>query len=102
MSALRRFFQRLASALGAGRAENEMKREIAAHLALVEDDYVRRGMSAADARLAARRALGGVDQAEEIHRDHRSFPWLEDLRRDVPYAHARSSPQSWFLGGRGR
>src|SRR5918998_1331880 len=35
---------------------------------------------------AARRALGGVDQTKEQHRDERSFPWLEDLRRDVPYA----------------
>jgi putative ABC transport system permease protein len=63
-----------------------MQREIAAHLALVEDDYIRRGMSPADAKIAARRALGGVEQAKEIHRDHRSFPWVEDLRRDVPYA----------------
>ena len=86
MSALRRFFQRLTSALGPKRAEDEMKREIAAHLALVEDDYIRRGMSPAEARIAATRALGGVEQAKEIHRDHRSFPWLEDLRRDVPYA----------------
>ncbi len=53
---------------------------------MLEDDYRQRGMSDDDARVAARRALGGVDQAKEIHRDQRSFPWLEDLRRDVPYA----------------
>ena len=27
-----------------------------------------------------------VEQAKEQHRDARSFPWLEDVRRDVPYA----------------
>lgn len=39
-----------------------------------------------EARLAARRASGGVEQAKELHRDARSFVWLEDARRDVKYA----------------
>ena len=36
-----------------------------------------------DARLAARRALGGVARAKELHRDARSFRWLDDLRQDA-------------------
>lgn len=83
---LRRFLARLVAFLRPGLAERELTREIAAHLALIEEDYRRGGMSEADARRAARQALGGIDKAREIHRDHRSFPWLEDLRRDVPYA----------------
>jgi putative ABC transport system permease protein len=85
-AALRRLLARIDAFLRPARAERELAREIAAHLAVLEDDYRQRGMSDDDARVAARRALGGIDRAKEIHRDQRSFPWLEDLRRDVPYA----------------
>jgi predicted permease len=83
---LRWFALRLLAFVRPAVAEGELAREIDAHLALLEDEYQRRGMTPDDARLAARRALGGVDQAKERHREARSFPWLEDLLRDVPYA----------------
>ena len=86
MAPLRRFFARLVAFLSPARAERELSRELSAHLVILEDDYRRRGMSEEQASAAARRALGGLDAAKEIHRDHRSFAWLEDLRRDVPYA----------------
>ena len=86
MATFRRFIARAVSFLWPSHAERELTREVAAHLALIEEDYKGRGMSEAEARVAARRALGGVDSAKEIHRDQRSFPWLEDLRRDIPYA----------------
>ena len=38
-----------------------------------------------EARAAARRAFGGVEQAKELQREARSFIWLEDLRRDIGY-----------------
>ena len=44
---------------------------------------MRDGMTAVEARRAARRAFGGVDQMKEHSRDVRSFVWLEDLRRDL-------------------
>jgi predicted permease len=40
-------------------------------------------MSREDARLAARRAFGGVEQAKERQRDARGFRWLEDSRLDL-------------------
>jgi predicted permease len=83
---MRRLARRLAELFRPSRSERELAREMAAHLALLEDEYRRRGMSAEDARYAARRAMGGVDQAKELQRDARSFPWLEDARRDVVYA----------------
>ena len=43
-------------------------------------------MSPDEARRAARRAFGGVEQAKEQQRDARSFVWLEDARRDLAYA----------------
>jgi hypothetical protein len=83
---LRRFVLRLQTLLLPGDAERELEREIKAHLDLLEDEYRQRGFSDREAQVAARRALGGVEQTKEIHRDHRSFRWLEDVRRDLPYA----------------
>jgi predicted permease len=86
MAPLRRLAGRILAFVTPRHAEQDLAREIAAHLALLEDDFVRRGLTREEARVAARRALGGVDQTKERHRDARSFIWLEDLRRDVPYA----------------
>ncbi len=67
------------------RAERELAREVATHLALMEEDFQRRGMTAEEARLAAKRAYGGVEQAKELHRDERSFAWIEQMVRDLRY-----------------
>ena len=67
-------------------AEHEMTREVNSHLALLEDEHRRRGLTPAEARLAARRALGSVTLVQDLHRDARSFVWLDDLRRDGRHA----------------
>ena len=85
MAALRRFFRRLVNALRPGQGEGDLDREIASHLTLLEDECRRRGMSAGEARRAARLALGGVDQAKELHRDARAFVWVDDGVRDLRY-----------------
>jgi hypothetical protein len=64
MSAWRRFFLRLANVFRPVKAERELARELGSHLALLEDEFQRRGMTPEDARLAARRAFGGVEQAK--------------------------------------
>jgi predicted permease len=86
MASIRRLLLRVFNLLRPERADAELTREIAAHLALIEDDLQRRGMSAEDARLAARRSFRGVDRTRESHREARSLAWLEDLRRDLSYA----------------
>jgi predicted permease len=86
MTWIRVFFKKLGALLRPDRAEREMARELSAHLSILEEQYQRRGMPAVEARVAARRALGSLELAKELHRDARSLPWLEDLRRDVPYA----------------
>jgi putative ABC transport system permease protein len=79
---IRRFFLRLLTFLRVNHAETELAREISSHLQLLEDEFVAKGMPRADARLAARRAFGGVEQAKEHQRDVRGFRWLEDSRID--------------------
>ncbi len=86
MAELRRWLLRLRNAIAPGRADAELDREVAAHLQLIEDDLRRRGLPPDEARLAARRALGGPDPVKRLQRDARSFVWLDDLRRDTAYA----------------
>ena len=43
-------------------------------------------MSPEEARLAAKRAYGGVEQAKQAHRDERSLLWIEQSMQDVRYA----------------
>ena len=86
MAPVRRFLRRLANLVLPGRAESELARELDAHLALVSDELERRGMTRDDARLAALRAFGSVARAKDLHRDARSFAWLDDIRQDMGYA----------------
>jgi hypothetical protein len=82
----KRYWAKLNNLLRRDRAERELAREVAAHLTLMEDDFRRRGMTPEEARLAAKRAYGGIEQAKELHRDERSFAWLEQALRDIRYA----------------
>jgi putative ABC transport system permease protein len=82
MIQIRRFLARLLTTIRWRRAETELAREINAHLQLLEDEHVAKGLSREDARLAARRAFGGVEQTREHHRDARAFRWLDNSRVD--------------------
>jgi predicted permease len=82
MTTIRRFVLRLRSFFRPGAAEAELSREIRSHLQLLEDEFVAKGMARDEARLAARRAFGGVEQAKERQRDERGFRWLDNSRMD--------------------
>ena len=86
MATFRRFLLRLVHFFQPHRTESELERELVSHLGVLEDEYKRRGLTDTEARLAARRAFGGVAQTKELHRDARSFRWLNDLRQDVRFA----------------
>ena len=83
---LRQLGLKLYHFLRPARAEQELTREVAAHLGVLEDEFRQQGMTADAARLAARRSFGGVEQAKERSREERSFVWLEDARRDLRHA----------------
>jgi putative ABC transport system permease protein len=82
---MRRFFLRFVNVFRRDPAERELAREMDAHLAMLEDEQVRRGMTREDARFAARRAMGSVALARDLHRDARGFVWLDDFRQDVRF-----------------
>ena len=67
------------------RADRELAREIECHLALLQEDFEQRGLPREQAKQAARRAYGGVEQAKELHREARSFLWIEHVIMDLRY-----------------
>ncbi len=82
---MRRFFARFANLFQGRHAERELAREIDAHLTMLQDELEARGMSRDEARLAARRSYGNVEYAKDLHREARSFPWLENPIKDFRY-----------------
>jgi putative ABC transport system permease protein len=68
------------------RIDRELGEELETHLSLLEDEYVRRGLTRTDARRAARLDLGGLDQTKELVRDRRGFRVIETFAHDVRYA----------------
>ena len=77
---------RIRELFGRRRINEELDEEIQQHLDLLTDEYVRRGLARDDARAAARRQFGGVDQTKEAVRDGRGIPSIERVIRDVRHA----------------
>ena len=65
--------------------ETELDSELCAHLDALTEENIRRGMTAEDARYAARREFGGVEQTKELYRERRSLPFLETLLQDAGF-----------------
>jgi putative ABC transport system permease protein len=86
IAAARRFVLRMLNALRPGSREADLERELRSHLSLAEEEYQRRGLSPDEAARETRRAVGSVAYAKDLHRDARSFMWIDDLRRDLQYA----------------
>ena len=82
----RRLFAKLNNLFRSGRADRELDREVSAHLTLLEDEFQSRGMSLDEARIEARRAYGGVEQAKQLQREERSIRWLEQTFADLRFA----------------
>ena len=61
------------------KVDRDLDNEIDAHLAEAVEDYVARGFSRKDARHAALRDFGGVTQVKQVHREMRSFTFMNWL-----------------------
>jgi len=77
---------RLRSLFRRSRIEDELDAELRYHLDQQARAFAAQGLSPADARHAALRAMGGVDQSKEACRDARRVAWIENLACDVRYA----------------
>lgn len=83
MPEIRRFLLRLITFFRAEKADSDLTREINAHLQLLQDQFIAKGMTPEEAHYAAKRAFGGVEQAKEHQRDMRSFRWLAGWPMDL-------------------
>ena len=86
MKHLRRAYAKFRSLFSSSQLEADLDREIAAHLALLEEEFRSYGLSPDEARLEARRAYGGVEQAKQLHRNERTYQGLTQAARDIRYA----------------
>jgi hypothetical protein len=82
---LRIMASRLSGLFRKHQSEGEMDEEFRFHLEMQIEENLGRGMSPEEARTAALRKFGGVDQAKEAYRDQRGLPFLETLWQDVVY-----------------
>src|SRR5947208_14481530 len=94
MKHLIRIYLKLYRLFANSKGEAELAKKIGTHLALLEDEYLRQGMTPEDARRAARLAYGGVEQATQLHRDERGFQGLGQILQDTRYTfrQLRKSP----------
>ena len=86
MTRLRVFLSRTLDIVLGRRRDDRLSEEIQAHLDLLTAEHMKQGLGADEARLAARRAFGGVEQVKEDYRDQRGLPHLETLLQDVRLA----------------
>ncbi len=86
MSRLRMLGSRFLGFLRRSRSDSELNAELQAHLDLLTAENMRRGMSQREAREAARREFGGVEQTKEAYREQRGLPFLETLWQDLRFA----------------
>ena len=70
--------------------------ELDAHLAMLTDDYVRRGMTPEQARRAAVIRVGAPVSLKEQHRAARGLPGLEGIAQDVRFACRLIARDRWF------
>ncbi|HZF37447.1 MAG TPA: ABC transporter permease [Blastocatellia bacterium] len=66
-------------------AERELDEELRYHIEQQTEQNIRLGMSPEEARRAAQKSFGGVEQTKERSRDARGVRWLEDLWQDLRY-----------------
>ena len=89
VSRLRALFRR-------GALDREFEEELAAHLAMAEDEKVRQGMDREAARRAARIELGNVTALREAEREVRGLPWVDTTWLDIKLG-LRMLRKSWGL-----
>ncbi len=83
---MRAFISRLLDLILRRRREDRLSEEVQAHLDMLTDEHIARGLSPDDARLAARKSFGGVDQVKMRYRDQRGWPVIDALLQDVRFA----------------
>jgi putative ABC transport system permease protein len=83
---LRRTWNRLRGSFSGRHQDRDLAEELEAHIQLMTDEYIRRGLAPEDARRRARLQFGSVESARESCRDQRGLPGLDALAKDLRFA----------------
>jgi len=82
---MRALLSRLAGLVRRRHGDDDLDEEVRFHLDMLADEFVRRGMTADEARLHARRHFGGTIQMKEAYREQRGLPAVETFVQDLRY-----------------
>src|SRR5580693_2413954 len=85
MPRVRAWFSRLFGLFRKERHESEMAEEIQAHVDLLTERNIAAGMFPREARNAALREFGGVEQIKEVAREQRVWRWADEFLQDIRY-----------------
>ncbi len=77
---------RLRSLFRGSDVDRELDEELQFHVQRLTDEHIARGVSPAEARLMALRAMNGVEQRKEECRDTRRVRLVQDVVQDLRYA----------------
>jgi macrolide transport system ATP-binding/permease protein len=66
--------------------DHDFAHELEAHLEMLTDENIRRGMAPEQARRAARIRLGGLTQLQETNRELHGLPIIETSLQDARFA----------------
>ena len=81
------------------RGDRDLDSEVATHLDEAAADYAARGLSPEEARYAALRDFGGVTQVKQVHREMRSFTFMNWLDFKLGGRMLVKYPGLTFVGG---
>ncbi len=83
---MRVLFSKLAGAFRRRFLDEDFDAEVTAHLDMLIEENIRRGMTPDEARHAGLRSLGSITQLKESQRESRGLPQIEMLFADLKYA----------------
>lgn len=86
MTRMKAWLARLRAVRQKDQWDQNLNEEVEFHLDMQIQENIRRGMSPSEARFAALRQFGGVEQRKEEWRDVKFLPRLESWLQDVRYA----------------
>ena len=99
MIAIRPLLARILGLVGRRHVDADWDDEIRAHLDLLADEHMRRGLSADAARAAARRDFGAIEPMKDTYRDRRTFRWLTDAAQDLRFGIRQLPRHPGFAAG---
>ena len=85
MTKLRELASRIRGFFSKDSLDRDLDDELRAHLEMLVEENVSRGMTIEEARNAARRSFGGLEQTKEAYRHQRGLPVVDSLSRDFRY-----------------